>query len=872
MEPEVIRMYSSSPPPLDSVADDDEDDEFGEFGGFSGVGNSGMGFSDFDAVNYAKSHEDFIPSKHFMPIHDYSDNVNNYSSLTSVPDKQIVSEITSKKGPCRVLETNNSNELSPYIAALENKGSLAENLKRADFNVDSENSISGVGSTELNSKEEPIAGTCNGEKAHCPENLTNGFAVVDSVDPQGKEDLDSIHGSKGLKSFTTLSTDLDLEFTPSPEDEFADFSLFSKNDSVHLEHLHLKTNRGSHEGETADIKETTTLNSNENDSIKKVLPDLVSGNGDKVGDLDCTNCISEGDTMSDDIVEPHVASTSAVMQLMDTERVSGKIRELVQNKEDFPETDDVSYVTQVQSLEMVETNQNTIPNLNSDDNYNSDDLSSVLKDNILSENENASHPVSENVFWNSEVPIRNQPLSSTDHSKVQLDANVNKLNDDFGEFEEINTVPFEVEPKVTPDETSAFQDSGEKHSGFESHNDLESFDDFGDFNSTAKTGDQSSFQESDDFADFSAAGKTDQSSDWKAFDDDHIESSAWNAFDQETDYSAADSESWQTHRTNVPSSDQAINMQSDVTPVFHESEPNFLTNGSTSGSQQSLLSRLERIIQVCFPPPPVSETEESIPSLDDLLTVTLEKTTKSMAGTREVLDIWPELQDIHDVYALKHQWGGSQSNKKLLCSLGIDTRNILFTGNKKQPVIVPMYAAGLGMLEPTKEPLKPLSAAEKIASIGQSSPVHPAEGICASVQLQESLPPVQFDWSSSGLTNPLDANGGSTLLNLDFFGPVDESGSSTTTFPGVDPELYALTTSKVDSSATGSRVTDAFARLMSTAETTSTSTRKPKREENLSEEAANVISSLPDLSFMHAKVLMFPATLTPSSNSQETVD
>lgn len=43
----------------------------------------------------------------------------------------------------------------------------------------------------------------------------------------------------------------------------------------------------------------------------------------------------------------------------------------------------------------------------------------------------------------------------------------------------------------------------------------------------------------------------------------------------------------------------------------------------------------------------------------------------------EVLDIWPQLQDIHDAYGLKYQWGGSHSNKKLLRSLGIDTRNIV---------------------------------------------------------------------------------------------------------------------------------------------------------------------------------------------------
>ncbi|ETE71890.1 Aftiphilin, partial [Ophiophagus hannah] len=98
------------------------------------------------------------------------------------------------------------------------------------------------------------------------------------------------------------------------------------------------------------------------------------------------------------------------------------------------------------------------------------------------------------------------------------------------------------------------------------------------------------------------------------------------------------------------------------------------------------------------------------------------------------------------------------------------------------------------------------------------------------------------------------ASGGSTLLNLDFFGPVDDSSSSTTTtIPGVDPELYELTTSKLETSKTTSKVTDAFAKLMSTVEKASTSARKPPKEEQLSDEAAKVISSLPDLSFMHAK-------------------
>lgn len=40
MEPDVIRMYSSSPPPLEDGVAEDEEDEFGDFGTFSGVSGS----------------------------------------------------------------------------------------------------------------------------------------------------------------------------------------------------------------------------------------------------------------------------------------------------------------------------------------------------------------------------------------------------------------------------------------------------------------------------------------------------------------------------------------------------------------------------------------------------------------------------------------------------------------------------------------------------------------------------------------------------------------------------------------------------------------------------------------------------------------
>ncbi|XP_053315705.1 aftiphilin isoform X2 [Spea bombifrons] len=821
MEPEVIRMYSSSPPPLDNVADEDEDDEFGEFGGFSGVGNSGIGFADLDAVHFPTSREDFLPSKHFMPIHEYSDNVRNFTSLTSISDKETVSEITtSKKGTCLVFDSNSSNESTQNnIAALDNKGSSAEKAKKSDPCVSSESAGS--------PKHGQAVDACNGEQKHYPGNLTNGFAAAeDSVNPQGIEALDNVTDSKGFQSSTAHSPDLSIDFPPSPGEEFADFSPLSKVDSVHLNDTELKAHTGSHEGQTSIMLNSTLnrVNCDSNLNNNKELTNVVLENFDDSSDLTSTNnsreaaLVADDSVAGDEIVKPNVKISEATTQLADTQRCG--LTERCQNGEETVQTtDDIHGFTPDGSFETI---QKTIQNSSRGD-------------------------------LSPDATSKNPPLTFTDHResndlnvKEQSQLDENDFTDDFGDFEDVNHVPFQDELEQ-PENISKDRESDYEHSKFASHNESETVNQFGDFDSGANTGDLDDFPESDDFADFSSAVNNDQPLDWKAFDDDQTESAPWSAFESEkTDISFPASESWQSYGTAVPSSDQAINTESVPLP---ESESTLLSDGTTSSSQQSLLSRFERIIQVCFPPPPISETEEIISSLDCLLqTSNLEERTKSLPSTRphrEVLDVWPELQDIHDAYGLKHQWGGSHSNKKLLCSLGIDTRNILFTGNKKQPVIVPMYAAGLGMLEPTKEPLKPLSAAEKIASIGQSSPVSPDDNICSSVQLQESLPPVQFDWSSSGLTNPLD---------------------------GVDPELYALTTSKVECSSASNRVTDAFARLMSTAETTSTSARKPRRDENLSEEASKVIASLPELSFMHAKVLMFPATLTPSTSSQDKVD
>ncbi|XP_040207167.1 aftiphilin isoform X2 [Rana temporaria] len=870
MEPEIIRMYSSSPPPLDSVPDDDEDDEFGEFGGFSEVSNSGMGFADFDTVNFPKGREDFIPSKHFLPIHDYTDSsVNNFTSITSIKAGENVSEISSsKKGLSSVFESNTNHETTQFNdAALDNKGSSGE----IETQLNSETHVSSIDNADLVSRgQDQMVSTCNGEQMHSLENLTNGFTVVDSANPQGFQNVDSMGHSKGFQSIRSHSPDLSIDFSPpSPGDDFEAFATFSSKDAVDSDVTEQQAHMGLREEQTPSIKLDTKLSRYEDGIIlapTEVLNESVSE--DRIdSDLSPVDPPLEPDTLTFDSVPIPISmapetSISDSLHLPDTETTPGLT--LSYNEDALESFDGDGSLAHENSLDRKELaldlnqeNENTnIGNISYDSSFG--DFNAATEE--------------------SPPPLTDNSDSNNAHFHAPLDLAMNELEDDFGDFKDTNIDSFHEEQIVNSEELS-LPSVAEEQSPQKPSEETDEFSDFGHFVSLEKKEDWSTVQDSNEFADFGTAGSFPQPPEWNAFEEDQEEGSSWAAFEDKKTDSQAKSDDWQSFRTDMPSStdDPVINSESVDLPAFHDSESSLICEDSTLSFQHSLLERLERVIQASFPLPSAAVIEENISPLDRLLLCTeqQEETSKSRSTSRlctAVLDLWAELQDIHDAFGLKYQWGGSHSNKKLLCSLGIDTRNILFTGNKKQPVIVPMYAAGLGMLEPTKEPLKPLSAAEKIASIGQSSHISP-DDISSSDQLQESLPPVQFDWSSSGLTNPLDASGGSTLLNLDFFGPVDDSGfNSTTTFPGVDPELYALTTSKVECSSASNKVTDAFARLMSTAETTSTSTKKPRRDENLSEEAAKVIASLPDLSFMHAKVLMFPVSLTPLTSSQDKVD
>ncbi|XP_042358327.1 aftiphilin isoform X1 [Plectropomus leopardus] len=116
---------------------------------------------------------------------------------------------------------------------------------------------------------------------------------------------------------------------------------------------------------------------------------------------------------------------------------------------------------------------------------------------------------------------------------------------------------------------------------------------------------------------------------------------------------------------------------------------------------------------------------------------------------------WPH-QDLHDAVGLQFQWGGSHTNSTLLRCLGVETRNIVFIGMKKQPVAVPAFASSLGMLEPTKDSVPAVCSPGHTAVTTQAPPGRRDTPDPSTDSMQEARPSSQLDWSSRGLSSSQD--------------------------------------------------------------------------------------------------------------------
>ncbi|XP_033935049.1 aftiphilin a isoform X3 [Pseudochaenichthys georgianus] len=856
MEPDVIRLYSSSPPPMEDGAEDE--DEFGDFDTFSNVPHS-ISFTEFETPATFNQNEAF--------------------STTSPP------ELLNSRGLTAFSHSSSNGTHSELSKA---NGVVPGSHLGPSERTEIKKVLSGP--VDFSVSDSAPAG-CNGGGS---EVLTNGFAAFDVQGSPSSQD--SAHSCK--KATSTEDTG-----SVPAEDDFADFAAFS-NAEGHGSQTASEDSDGPPGGsslaeaacheEHCDVEQDNTSEDRDTD---RTGPDTC---GSDSGPAEAPDgwCNTDRGPHSDS--GPAEAPDGSCNTDRGPHSDSGPAEapDGSCNTDRGPHSDseqrDVAFAQE--ASEAVCTNRpltlNGVDVADGDDSRDGgseDDLSPDAEegqsDGKGSGNETETslgRPLSTEALEEfgdisttgslPSPPLQGETAATpADYSQLAEEDDDDEDYGDFGDAGSFSGQGFadfeqlDVQPEPSRTESPAQEAAEVEVEVEEVVEEEEEEDDFGDFNSpkfhaSGTVGEEdggkfADFPVSDSFGNFSSAADGEADAGWSAFgDQQQEEEESWAAFSEEPSI--------------APPAESRMEEEE-----WHESEVPAVSEETSSTDRQALCIRLEKLFQGSFPQAAAPPVEDQVTSLKNLLEPEEnhqpggeEKEKRSPCSRSVQGDVWSQLQDIHESFGLRYQWGGSYCNKALLCCLGIDTRNILFTGQKKQPVIVPMYAASLGMLEPTKEPVKPVSAAEMITSIAQTPPLAPeTKTSCPADSAPEALPPVQFDWSSSGLTNPLDASGGSSLLNLDFFGPVEDSGSSSSpSIPvGVDPELYELTTAKLDSSGSGSRVADAFARLMSTMEKTSTSTRKPRKEENLSDEASKVISLLPDLSFMQAKVLMFPATLTP---------
>lgn len=250
-----------------------------------------------------------------------------------------------------------------------------------------------------------------------------------------------------------------------------------------------------------------------------------------------------------------------------------------------------------------------------------------------------------------------------------------------------------------------------------------------------------------------------------------------------------------------------------------------------------------------LPPRPLFDLQEIQASLDTLLKENfpvadrgcsfsdMDSISNGLSGIAldvEDSSIWQGLRDMEATPSLSFQWPGSHSNRGLLGALNIDSRNILF--GPKWNTVVPRFAANLGFspLEPVRAvqnqpPSEPTARTEIIQPQAEETvKATPEKGF------QEMVPAAQFDWSDSGLINPLDST--KDPIN----GPL-----ATTTASG-NPVLTSTPLQVEQLLANSKRSTPV------------SSLDKKGRDPSLSPEAVRVLDTLPELAFLSARMLMFP--------------
>lgn len=191
----MIRMYSSSPPPLEDGAEEEEDD-FGDFDGFSNVPNS-VSFTEFDTPTTFNQVQALNATSPPELLND--GRMAGLPSFSTTPSNPQEGDLSKANG----VLPGGCHGSSP------SERTVGETKKALSCSLD-------VPGSSLTDVQLPV--DCNGEG---PEVLTNGFATLDV---QGNPSLqNSAHSCRRGAS----TEDTEAVLPESQDEEFADFAAFA---------------------------------------------------------------------------------------------------------------------------------------------------------------------------------------------------------------------------------------------------------------------------------------------------------------------------------------------------------------------------------------------------------------------------------------------------------------------------------------------------------------------------------------------------------------------------------------------------------------------------------------------------------------------
>ncbi|EFO28223.2 hypothetical protein LOAG_00251 [Loa loa] len=242
--------------------------------------------------------------------------------------------------------------------------------------------------------------------------------------------------------------------------------------------------------------------------------------------------------------------------------------------------------------------------------------------------------------------------------------------------------------------------------------------------------------------------------------------------------------------------------------------------------------------------------------------------------------VWKAVSTIEEAPALKLQWHDSLIRSYFLHSLNVDVNQTVIRNSdlpvfaqqlEESTVLAPVsMVKSCGGAVNENNPLPQSNSTEFLshADIGRSSVSQQAPSRSVTID-SLAVPPVQFDWNNSGLTNPLKTalNVSSASLDLDFLVSTNSSGSTA----DVSPTVQVSSTLQKDLTAFGLNLPD-DAGKSKTEKGISSSTpivldyilrkngdkRKYKPVSELSLDARALHDQLPDLDYMLSNVLLFP--------------